>query len=67
MSIPRRTAAAAAAVLRTGRAGRGLGLGLDDEQGVASTEDVVVDGHPVQILLDSELKKCKEDGETVYI
>lgn len=53
--IPRRAAAAAAAVVATGRAGGRLGLGLDDEEGVASTEDVVVDSHAVQVLLDGKL------------
>jgi len=56
VTIPRRAAAAAAAVVETtGRAGRGLGLGLDDEEGVGPTEDVVVDSHPVKVLLDGEL------------
>jgi hypothetical protein len=61
MPFPRRTAAAAAAaavVIATRRAGGGLGFGLDDEEGVASTEDVVVDCYPVQVLLNGKLYDC---------
>ena len=64
VSIPRRAApvaAAAAVVETTGRARRGLGLGLDDEEGVGPTEDVVVDSHPVQVLLDGQLLVKNEE------
>ena len=55
VSVSRRAAAGAAVVETTGGPRRGLGFGLDDEEGVGPTEDVVVDSHPVQVLLDGEL------------
>lgn len=48
-------AAAAAAVVAMGRARRSLGLWFDDEKGVTPTEDIVIDSHSVQVLLDGEL------------
>jgi len=65
VTISRRAADAAAVVETTGRAGRGLGLGLDDEEGVGPTEDVVVDSHPVKVLLDGELLEYKDVEEEI--
>ena len=54
-------AAAASAVVAMGRARWGLGLWFNDEKGVTPTEDIVIDCHPVQVLLDSVLQLWKRE------